>query len=203
MGLDALLERLAGKSAAVTPVTLVLAADVTAKPALLLACTPVTPVTPPASVTERATRAHRWLLHFLDAEPLTVTFDPATTHADAPARYPGALAAEPISEGQPGVLPEDVAKLIDECVAADLHGAEERPVLAAMHAADAEATRRLVAEMHARIGRCYGCQHFARPGLSDGYCGGRSDLEPAYGRRHPLRLLPADGGANCTAWVER
>ena len=123
MGLDALLERLAGKSAAVTPVTLVLAADVTAKPALLLACTPVTPVTPPASVTELATRAHRWLLHFPDAEPLTVTFDPATTHADAPAREYCPTAqldavplVDPAGHAYPAVQPPE-------------HADEDRPVV--------------------------------------------------------------------------
>jgi hypothetical protein len=72
-----------------------------------------------------------------------------------------------------------------------------------MYAADPGGTQMLVAEMHARIGRCYGCQHFARPGLSDGYCTGRDDLEHAYGPRHPLRILPDDGGANCKAWAER
>ena len=118
-----------------------------------------------------------------------------------------ALQAEGAGEALPEPalvsLPADIVALVEDCLAADLYGAQDQVTLAPMYAADPAGTRALVAEMHARIGRCYGCRHFARPGLSDGYCGGRSDLEPAYGRRHPLRLLPADGGANCTAWVER
>lgn len=44
---------------------------------------------------------------------------------------------------------------------------------------------------------CQDCIHFSSPGLSDGYCGQRQDLPPAYGINHPLRKLPADGGAGC------
>jgi hypothetical protein len=47
---------------------------------------------------------------------------------------------------------------------------------------------------------CPTCAHLGRPGLSDGHCGGRDDLPPAYGPGHPLRQLPPDGGANCPAW---
>ena len=47
---------------------------------------------------------------------------------------------------------------------------------------------------------CRTCRHRKRPGLSAGYCGGRSDLPPAYGPGHPLRRLPDDGGASCTTW---
>lgn len=47
---------------------------------------------------------------------------------------------------------------------------------------------------------CRTCQHLKRPGLSDGHCGGRDDLPPAYTAGHPLRRLPDDGGASCAAW---
>ncbi|GEC97639.1 hypothetical protein ZRA01_37120 [Zoogloea ramigera] len=47
---------------------------------------------------------------------------------------------------------------------------------------------------------CRTCAHFRRPGLSDGYCCERDDLPPAYTPGHPLRKLPDDGGASCTAW---
>ena len=47
---------------------------------------------------------------------------------------------------------------------------------------------------------CPDCQHFARPGKSDGYCGGRKDLPRAYGAGHPLRRLPADNGENCAEY---
>lgn len=47
---------------------------------------------------------------------------------------------------------------------------------------------------------CRTCRHLHRPGLSDGHCGGRDDLPPAYTAGHPLRRLPDDGGASCAAW---
>jgi hypothetical protein len=194
MGLDALLERLAGSRGAVTPVTPVPADDVTAKPAPLLGCTPVTPVTPREGVTPREARSNRWVLHFPDAEPLTVTLDPPGMHAHVLARYLGAVAAEPLPEPEPVALPAEIVALVDDCIAADLYSDWDRETLAPMYAADPAGTRALVAEMHARIGRCYGCQHFARPGLSDGYCTGRGDVEHAYGYMH---YLPPDKGARC------
>ena len=48
---------------------------------------------------------------------------------------------------------------------------------------------------------CKTCAYLYRPGLSDGHCGGRDDLPFAYTPGHPLRQLPADGGAACAAWV--
>lgn len=50
------------------------------------------------------------------------------------------------------------------------------------------------------IQRCQDCKHFATPGLSDGYCGQRQDLPPAYGVNHPLRRLPADNGESCNEY---
>ena len=47
---------------------------------------------------------------------------------------------------------------------------------------------------------CLTCAYLCRPGLSDGHCGGRDDLPPAYGPGHPRRQLPPDGGASCSAW---
>ena len=49
---------------------------------------------------------------------------------------------------------------------------------------------------------CRTCRHLKRPGLSDGHCGGRDDLPPAYTTGHPLRRLPDDRGASCTTWEE-
>ena len=48
--------------------------------------------------------------------------------------------------------------------------------------------------------RCQDCIHFSAPGLSDGYCGQRDDLPPAYGINHPLKRLPSDNGATCSEW---
>ncbi|MDR1647754.1 MAG: hypothetical protein LBR88_06955 [Zoogloeaceae bacterium] len=47
---------------------------------------------------------------------------------------------------------------------------------------------------------CRTCEHLKKPGLSDGHCSGRDDLPRAYGKTHPLRECPADGGASCAAW---
>ncbi len=54
----------------------------------------------------------------------------------------------------------------------------------------------------ATVTACIECQYYARPGKSEGYCGGRDDLPLAYGVNHPLRRLPADRGASCEAWRE-
>ena len=53
-----------------------------------------------AEVAEVATPHYRWLLHFPDREPLTVTFSPPSTHAAVLDAYPDALAAEPIEPGR-------------------------------------------------------------------------------------------------------
>ena len=164
MGLDALLERLAGSRGAVTPVTSMQAADVTAKPAPLLACTPVTAVMPLEGVTLREAHSHQWTQHFSDAEPL------------------------------PAALPAEIVALVDDCNAADLYGDEDRETLEQMYTTDPAGTQFLVAEMHARIGRCYRCRHLTRPGLSDGYCTRRENLVHAYGFMH---YLPPDKGAWC------
>lgn len=50
---------------------------------------------------------------------------------------------------------------------------------------------------------CGTCQHIRRPGLADGYCLSRSDLLPAYGTGHPLRLRPEDNGVTCGSWEGR
>jgi hypothetical protein len=95
--------------------------------------------------------------------------------------------------------PPTVSRLFAESVEAGPSCEAYRAVLRAMHAADTTGTRTLVESMHARIGRCYGCQHFSRPGLSDGYCGGRADLPHAYGFMH---FLPAGKGATCDSFKE-
>ena len=42
-----------------------------------------------------------WLIHFTDREPLTVSFSPEATQAEALAGYPDAVAAEPIAPPLP------------------------------------------------------------------------------------------------------
>jgi len=191
MGLDALLSRLEGH--AVTAVTASEIANVTAKPAPALACTPVTPVTASADVTARASL---WLLHFPDLDPVAVAFAPAVDHAGALASYPAAIAAEPMPE-ETATVPADALALFDACAKAGLYSDDDRAALPAMLALDADGTRGLIEAMHSRIGRCRRCRHFRRPGHSDGYCTGRDDLPHAYGFMH---RLPDDGGARCGAF---
>jgi len=195
MGLDALLSRL--EADAVTPVTPAEIRDVTVKPAPALDCTPVTPVTSPEAVTPQS-RACLWLLHFPDLDPVAVAFAPAVDHAGVLAAYPQAIAAEPMPEAAEPV-PADLAALFDACERIGLYGDEDRAALLAMHALDPEGTRGLIEAMHSGIGRCRRCQHFRRPGLAAGYCGGRDDLRRVYGFMHEL---PADGGARCNAFDE-
>lgn len=135
--------------------------------------------------------ANRWRLHFADADALEVTFAPAVDQAEALARYPDALAAEPI--------PGDLLALFDACANAELYDEADRAARPAMFAVDPEGTRRLIGAMHAEIRSCSRCRHFRRPGLSDGYCTGRDDLSHAYGFMH---RLPDDGGARCDAFDE-
>jgi hypothetical protein len=48
---------------------------------------------------------------------------------------------------------------------------------------------------------CQDCRHFATPGKSEGYCGQRQDLPPAYGINHPLKRLPPDKGESCDEYI--
>lgn len=43
----------------------------------------------------------KWLIHFTDRDPLTVSFSPEATHAEALASYPDAVAAEPYEPPPP------------------------------------------------------------------------------------------------------
>ncbi len=104
MGLDDLLARL--ERAAGTAGTADVPADVPANPAPILAGTAGTAGTAEKdkggndSTTDTAPpiRAPRWLIHFLDREPLEVWFSPAADHDEALAAYRDAVAAEPLSE---------------------------------------------------------------------------------------------------------
>ena len=72
------------------------------KPLPIQACTLDTPDTPQiinAANDETGSAAHfAWRVHFLDRNPVTVTFSPMLDHASVLAFYPAAVAAEPISE---------------------------------------------------------------------------------------------------------
>lgn len=191
MGIDALLARLEAEG--VTPVTPVLAPDVTAKRAPALDCTSATPVTPLDRVRPQES-ACLWLLHFPDLEPVAVAFAPAVDHAGALAAYPAAIAAEPMPDPPVVPMPPDLWEMVNACVHAGLYDEADQAALLAMVAADAKGTRGLIEAMHARIGRCRQCRNFGRPGLSEGYCTVRADLPFSYG---VFRKLPTDTGARC------
>lgn len=127
-----------------------------------------------------------WLIRCPDRQPVEVHFWPPATLAEALTGYPTAINAEPMQTP---------------------HGAEPEPDKAQPHqeekappAPDAGRWRAGPAALPARS--CRTCRHLKRPGLSDGHCGGRDDLPPAYTAGHPLRRLPDDGGASCTTWEE-
>lgn len=189
MALETLLARL--EADAVTSVTAAETADVTAKPAPVLACTSVTPVTASADVTARATL---WLLHFPDLEPVAVAFAPERNHAEVLAAYPDALAAEPMPEPSAVPLPGDLRALADACAKAGLYDDADIAALRSAFALDPGGVRWLIEDMHRRIQSCRRCAHFRRPGLSGGYCTGRDDLPIVYGFMH---ALPDDDGRAC------
>ena len=47
----------------------------------------------------------RWLLHYTDREPLEVSFSPPVTNAEALTWYPGAMAAEPVTNARQPACP--------------------------------------------------------------------------------------------------
>lgn len=115
-----------------------------------------------------------WLIQHPDRQPAEVHFWPPATRAEVLAIYPAAINAE--------ALPD--------------------------HPAPRQSARQNAQESAEKSARkpaapsCRTCRHLHRPGLSDGHCGGRDDLPPAYTAGHPLRRLPDDDGAGCATWEE-
>ena len=143
--------------------------------------------------------ASRWMLHFADAEPVTVTLDPPVTHAQVLALYPGAVAAVPAAEPRPQGMPPALAAMLAACVEAGMFDDGDGPIVGAMYTTDPAGAQAVVEAMHSRIGRCHRCAHLVRPGLSDGYCTRRTDRPHVYGFMH---AIPADGGATCDSFEE-
>jgi hypothetical protein len=220
------------KPAFVTPVTPRNLVGVTLKPLPILDVPLVTPVTPQnheirneAQKAGEATASHWWLIHFADGEPLEVATTPASTHAEILSLYPSAVAAEPLVPTRQ--RPRASMNASDEkSIRAWLERIGETDAATVAEVMrqcrqDDEARRYFVgrsrkvssgevsngvssktAPKEAAAMRCGNCRHFARPGLSSGYCGaGRADLLHAYGDDHPLRQLPEDGGASCVCWL--
>lgn len=165
-------------------------------------------------ITENDEPCPRWLFHFADRDVLSVTFAPAVDHKKALSYYPDAVAAEPIPERPQrtatkteaheitalirAVFPDDNDVDRSEALAAALADPDGALLCYRTIAKDQGIT--IAAPVVGTAKACSDCQHFARPGKSDGYCGGRDDLPPAYGENHPLRRLPADRGASCDQW---
>lgn len=109
MALDDLLERLTRCDSGTSGTSRVLA-DVPANPLQTLGGTSGTSGTsgkckgggevsePLPTDTAPPIRALRWLIHFLDRDPLEVIFAPAASHAEVLAAEPDAVAAEPLPE---------------------------------------------------------------------------------------------------------
>ncbi len=70
----------------------------------------VTVANGPEDQPEKAITSFRWLIHFSDRDPITVTFSPEVSHAGALA-CPGAVAAEPVPEINRAPTPSETALL--------------------------------------------------------------------------------------------
>lgn len=79
--------------------------------------------------------------------------------------------------------------------------AAERGIVVSAGQVSATVSAQNAAATKPHVQACKSCRHLARPGRADGYCAERIDLPHAYGADHPLRRLPADGGANCPKWA--
>lgn len=159
----------------------------------------------------------QWLFHFADRDDLPVTFAPAVDHAAALAYYPDAVAAEPIPD-RPQRQPtkaeaNEITALVQAIYASDTDDDRAEALDAALADPDGallcyrtiakDRGIAIAAPVVGTVKACRCCQHFARPGKSEGYCGWRDDLPLAYGVNHPLRRLPADRGASCDQWQAR
>ena len=174
-------------------------------------------------------RATRWLIHFLDCEPMEVHFAPAADHAEALAAYRDAVAAEPIRERTDTrtatvIERDELLALVEAVYAGDTDADRAEALDAALAdpegalqcyraiAAERGITAAAMREVRTPVRNdvrtettptgCKTCRHRKRPGLSAGYCGGgRDDLPGAYGLHHPLRKLPADQGESCASYL--
>lgn len=213
MALDDLLLKLEGR-ATETSDTSCNQPEVSAKPLQDKACTLDTPDTPQNISAEDWALFNAWLFHFSDRDDLPVTFAPAVDHAKALSYYPDAVAAEPTADRPQRQPTKDEAKeitaLVHAVFAADSDVDRNEALAAALADPDGallcyrtiaeERGIAIAAPVVGTVKACRCCQHFARPGKSDGYCSGRDDLPLVYGANHPLRRLPADGGASCNQW---
>ena len=167
-------------------------------------------------------RATRWLIHFLDREPLEVHFAPAADHDEALAAYKDAVAAEPVPERTDTrtatvIERDELLALVEAVYAGDTDQDRQEATDSALADPEAALTcyRAIAAERGITVvlpvitkptsitvaTGCKSCRHRRRPGLSAGYCGGgRDDLPAAYGLHHPLRKLPDDQGVTCASY---
>ena len=213
MALADLLLKMEGR-ATDTPDTPCNPPEVSAKPLQDKACTLDTPDTSQNISAEDWVLFNAWLFHFADRDDLPVTFAPAVDHAKALSYYPEAVAAEPIPDRPQHKATkaeaDEITVLVQAIYANDTNDDRAEALAAALADPDGAllcyrtiASDRgiaLAAPVVGTVKACRCCQHFARPGKSEGYCSGRDDLPLAYGANHPLRQLPADGGKSCEAW---
>lgn len=213
MSLSALIrKRQHGKFATATVATLATVQPKT--PPSVATVASVAVANPRTPETDKGKPRSQWLFHFADRDDLPVTFAPAVDHAAALAYYPEAVAAEPIPDRPQRKATKaeanEITALVRAIYAHDTD--DDRAEALAMALADPDgallcyrtiAEERGIALAAPVVGTakaCQCCQHYTRPGMSEGYCGGRDDLPRAYGLNHPLRRLPADRGASCDQW---
>jgi hypothetical protein len=145
------------------------------------------------------TPCSQWLFHFADRDDLPVMFAPAVDHEKALSYYPKALAAEPIPDRPQrtatktealeitalirAVFPDDNEVDRSEALAAGL--ADPVGALLCYRTIAKDRGIAIAAPVLGTVRECQCCQHFARPGKSDGYCGGRDDLPRGLWRESP------------------
>lgn len=215
MGLDALLKRLTE-----TPETPDVSLDVSPEPAWIKAETLETCETCEKTITanDTETRHFGWLVHFADRDPVEVYCNPDADLANIMQTYPDALAAEPILGRSRRMRTEletvELTRLVRLCGERyDFTEAEHAEALAIALADPSDALTcfgRMAAkpDIAATVAAssttgCTNCTHSRKPGRVTRYCSARPDLPPAYGERHPLHCLPADGGTVCEQWGGR
>lgn len=191
MALADLLSRMEGR-ATDTPDTSCNPPEVSAKPLPDKACTLDTPDTSQNVSVDDWALFNVWLFHFADRDDLPVTFAPAVDHAAALAYYPDAVAAEPIPK-RPQRKPtkaeaEEITALVNAVFSDSTEDDRAEALAAALSDPDGallcyrtiakDRGIAIAARVVGTVKACQCCQHFARPGKSDGYCSGRDGQEP-------------------------
>lgn len=149
--------------------------------------------------------------HFHDTGADIFTTNPTNSHDPTSRHFPplggnvcrvGVPACRVGKDGQRTAAElMELRRLLEDCARAGIFTEAQLERAEAMRCRDDARAGRLIRVMWSMTRRCDRCEHFRRPGLSNGYCtGDREDLVQAYAL---LRRLPVDRGARCRRFVDR